>query len=293
MKLGYPCININIGCIANSTFRLSSYSKERLIETVENNLDCLEKILNYNLKNNFLFFRLSSKIIPFASHPICKFNWQKYFKKKFKNIGKFINKNKMRISMHPDQFVLINALKKDIVNRSIKELEYHCDVLDLMDLDKTAKIQIHVGGVYGDKKKAIERFCKNYEKLTFKIRKRLAIENDEKSYNLKDCLLINKLIKIPVIFDTLHHEIFNNGETFRQAIIMASKTWNENDGILMIDYSNQAKESKKGKHSKSINTKKFEEFLNQTKGLKFDIMLEIKDKEKSAKKATAVLKKFF
>jgi len=148
VKIGYPCINTRIGCTANSTFRLKNYSKENLIEKVTNNLNCLRKILEFNAKNNLLFFRISSDLVPFASHPVCRFDWVKHFKREFKEIGDYIKKNNIRISMHPDQFVLINAKDKDIVKRSIKELDYHCSVLDAMGLDGSAKVQIHVGGVY-------------------------------------------------------------------------------------------------------------------------------------------------
>jgi UV DNA damage endonuclease len=140
MKLGYPCINRGIGCTANSTFRLASYSEERLIQTVQNNLDCLTTILNYNVQQGFMFFRISSDVIPFASHPVCTFDWAAHFSPQLKNIGAFIRKHNIRISMHPDQFVLINALKEDVVERSVRELEYHCTLLDEMDLDSTAKM---------------------------------------------------------------------------------------------------------------------------------------------------------
>ena len=91
MKLGYPCINRSIGCTANSTFRLANYSKENMIEKVSNNLNCLEKILEYNVKHDLMFFRISSDVIPFASHPICKFDWKKYFKTEFKKLGEYNN----------------------------------------------------------------------------------------------------------------------------------------------------------------------------------------------------------
>lgn len=290
MKLGYPCINRSIGCTANSTFRLASYSEELLIEKVGNNLSCLERILEYNIKHGFLFFRISSDLVPFASHPVCKFDWAGHFRKDFTRIGKYIKKNKMRISMHPDQFVLINTPKKDVLERSIKELEYHCKILDSMKLDSTAKIQIHVGGLYGDRETAIARFVNRYKKLPKTVKKRLAIENDDRLFSLKDCLEVHKKTGIPVIFDSFHHECLNNGESFSHAVKAAAKTWKKKDGILMTDYSSQKKGARKGTHVYRINTRHFRKFINETKGQDFDVMLEIKDKEESALKAINILK---
>ncbi|KAB2835325.1 MAG: UV DNA damage repair endonuclease UvsE [Candidatus Brocadia sp.] len=289
MKIGYPCINRSIGCTANSTFRLASYSRENLISKVENNLSCLRKILEFNVRHGLLFFRISSDLVPFASHPICRFDWLNHFKTEFKEIGAFIRKNDLRISMHPDQFVLINAKESDIVKRSIKELEYHCDLLDALGLDKTARVQIHVGGVYGDKDKSMQRFIREYGKLGMKIKKRLVIENDDKLYSVKDCLAISNETGIPVLFDNFHHQCLNHGETNREALIIAKNTWKNSDGPLMVDYSSQKKGTRKGTHTEHITMRLFRQFLAETAGLDFDIMLEIKDKEKSALKVIKAL----
>ncbi|MGE0792598.1 MAG: UV DNA damage repair endonuclease UvsE [Candidatus Woesearchaeota archaeon] len=288
MKIGYACINTQIGCSTNSTFRLKNFTKENFIEKVSNNLSCLKEILKFNLKNNLLFYRISSAIIPFASHEVCKIDWVKYFKKDFKEIGKFINENKLRVSMHPDQFVIINAKDENIVKKSIAELKYHCDFLDALNVDESCKVQIHIGGVYGDKTSAIKRFIENYKKLPNKIKKRLVIENDHRSYSLKDCLIVNKATNIPLVYDSYHHECLNNGETFKESISKAIKTWQKKDGNLMVDYSNEG--DKKGNHSKHIDLKKFKEFLKETKQFDFDITLEVKDKEKSALEAIKCLK---
>ncbi|MCC7570760.1 UV DNA damage repair endonuclease UvsE [Candidatus Micrarchaeota archaeon] len=285
MRIGYPCINLGLNCTPNKTFRLANYSNETLIRKIEENLECLKKTLEFNFENKLMFFRIGSGLVPFASHPICKFNWQDYFKKEFENIGKYIKKNKIRISMHPDQFVLINALDKKIVERSVAELEYHCKILDLMKLNKTAKIQMHVGGVYGDRETSIKRFISEYEKLPPNIKKRLVVENDDRSYSLKDCLMISNDIGIPVVFDVFHHSCINNHEPVKQAIEMASKTWKKSDGVLMVDYSTQKINGRRCSHTEHIDIKHFKNFLKQTRGLDFDIMLEIKDKEKSALKA--------
>jgi UV DNA damage endonuclease len=85
--VGYPCINKSIEHHSRSTFRLASYSESRLIQTVRDNLTHLDKILKYNVENQSLFFRISSDLVPFASHPICKLNWVNHFKLEFRQLG--------------------------------------------------------------------------------------------------------------------------------------------------------------------------------------------------------------
>jgi len=243
--------------------------------------------LQFNLEQRLFFFRISSDLVPFASHPINKFNWQKYFQEEFEEIGKFIITNRMRISMHPDQFTLINSIKEDIFERSKNELKYHVEILDLLKLDTSAKIQIHVGGAYGDKEKSTERFVKRFSELDDSIIRRLVIENDDKTYDLNDCLKINAQTQIPILFDVFHHKLNNStAQATDEAIKFARKTWNEKrDGIPMVDYSSQEPNGLSRQHSETINTEDFSLFLKQSDPFDFDVMLEIKDKEKSAIKA--------
>jgi UV DNA damage endonuclease len=301
MKIGYPCINNSIPHTSPSTFRLASYSESKLVQTVKDNLVHLDRILRYNVENNLLFFRISSDLIPFASHPICKLNWCTVFKSEFEQIGDYIKQHNIRVSMHPDQFVILNSPNSAILKNSINELRYHCKILDAMRLDTTAKVQIHVGGVYGNKIKAIERFVKNYKNddlINDVIKRRLIIENDDHLFNLMDCLDINKHTGIPIVFDSFHHELFCNGEPLRAALHNATLTWNMKvDGSPMVDYSShnstvnrKDSKSRKGRHAETIDETSFKKFLKETEGLDFDIMLEIKDKEKSALEGLKVLK---
>ncbi len=285
MKLGYPCINRSIGCAADKKFRLASYSEDKLISTVRNNLDCLRKILEYNVASGFFFFRISSDTVPFASHPVCQLDWPHYFSKQLSETGKFINENDIRISMHPDQFILLNSPDEIITQRSISELEYHATLLDSMNLGPSAKIQIHVGGVYKNREKAMQRFVDRYDQLPLKIKKRLVIENDDRSYPLSDCLTLHSSCSIPIIFDNLHHECLNTGETLQEALAAATRTWTQSDGLPMIDYSSQQPGERKGRHTNTIDVEHFRNFLEKSRALDFDIMLEIKDKEKSAHRA--------
>jgi UV DNA damage endonuclease len=258
MRIGYPCINRSIGCTPSRTFRLASYSEKRMRETVKANLDCLGTILSYNGDHGMLFFRITSDMVPFASHPVCIFPWQKHFADEFLAVGEYMRKHRFRISMHPDQFVLLNAL------------------------DNSAKLQIHVGGVYGDKTASMERFADNYERIDYSVRRRLVIENDERLYTISDCLTLNERTGIPVLVDFFHHAINNNGEKIVDLLEQVNETWKTHDGIPMADYSSQQAGKRVGAHAESINQNDFRSFLQSTVPFDMDIMLEIKDKEKSA-----------
>jgi UV DNA damage endonuclease len=157
MKIGYPCINNNIPRTYPSNFKLATYSENKLIQTVRGNLIHLSQILDYNVNHGLLFFRISSDLIPFASHPICKLNWLELFQPEFERIGIFIRNHNIRVSMHPNQFVILNSPNNTIIKNSINELKYHCKVLDAMRLDGTAKVQIRVGEAYGNKIEALTR----------------------------------------------------------------------------------------------------------------------------------------
>ncbi len=154
-----------------------------------------------------------------------------------------------------------------------------------MELDTSARIQIHVGGVYGDKKKSMEKFVERFESLDEEIKRRLVIENDDKSYSLKDCIKIHGVIGIPVLFDRLHHEVNNSGETILEAFELFQNTWEKKDGLPMVDYSSQRSGKRQGEHAETLDLDNFKDFLEGTRPFDYDLMLEIKDKEQSALRA--------
>ena len=289
MKIGYPCINRSIGCSSNKKFRLANFTEEKFNETVTNNLNCLNKIIDYNVEHKMLFLRISSETIPFASHEICNLDWKKIFKNELENIGMKLKEKKFRVSMHPGQFTLLNSPNEKIVEKSLAELDYHADFLNAMELDNTAKIQIHVGGVYGDKDSAIKRFISTFGIASNKIKSRLAIENDDYHYSVKDCLRINKKTKIPIILDNLHLECLNDGESLIEAYDMIKTTWSEEDGIPMLDYSSQEKDARIGKHTEHLDPEHFKKFIDIMHNQEFDLMFEIKDKERSVLEAQRII----
>lgn len=292
MKLGYPCLGSNLPWQGSKTFRLASYSPERLHEAVQYNISTLEKTLEWNRSQGLLFFRISSDLVPFASHPVNQYPWADVFAGQFRRIGQWIRGHDMRMSMHPDQFVLINSPTEDIFQRSVAELEYHARVLDAFGLDQTHKMQIHVGGVYGDKEASIQRFIERYALLSPEVKRRLVIENDDRLYTFADCQRLHEATGVPILFDSFHHELNNDGTSLRDTFPQFLATWAPQDGVPMMDYSSQECGKRVGTHCTAIDLNDFRRVLALADGYDFDLMLEIKNKELSACEAYPVLAEF-
>ena len=193
--------------------------------------------------------------------------------------------------MHPGQYTILNSPNEHVVKNAIIDLKYHSDFLDSIGTDSTSKIVLHIGGIYGDKNIAIKRFINNFQKLDNQIKKRLVIENDDKSYNINDVLEISKIINIPVVYDNLHNKVNNYDESKSDLywIKKCSSTWKKEDGKQKIHYSEQDIEKRQGSHSTSINEKKFLKFYNIVRNINLDIMLEVKDKDLSAIKCIKLI----
>ncbi len=278
-------------CSAASTFRLASYSEERLVAAVAANLACLRRLLEWNVSQGLYFFRMGSGIVPFGSHEINAYPWQTHFGPEFRALGEYIKQQELRVSFHPDQFVVLNSPDPGIVRRSIDELVYQGSMLDLMGLDGTAKLQIHVGGLYGDRELALSRFAAVHAALPAAVRARVVVENDDRLFSLRDCLHLHERTGVPILFDNFHHECLHHGEPMAGALRLAAATWHPvADGVPMMDYSSQAPAERRGKHTPSLVEELFRNFVTELHGLDFDIMFEIKDKEASALRALAVLR---
>lgn len=288
MRIGYPCINLSMDCRPSRTFRLASLSWERLRETVAGNLACLERIVRWNAERGLLFLRIVSDLIPLASHPANRFPWDQEFAADFARIGDLIRSVGMRISMHPGQYTVLNSPRPETVAAAVAELAYHTRVLDLLGLDRTAKIQIHLGGQYGDKRAAMERFIREVRRLDVRIRNRLVLENDERLYNLDDCLEVSAAVGIPVVLDVFHWELNPDRRTLSEALAAAGATWEPEDGLPIVDYSSPLPNGRFGSHAYALDEAHFRRFLEESRPHDFDLMLEVKDKERSALRALEI-----
>jgi UV DNA damage endonuclease len=290
IRLGYACINTKLDA-PNRTCRLKNATPEKILELASANVEALQPIFAWNAAHGIELFRLTSDLIPFGSHPINTLSWWRILKSQFARLGEFIVNNRLRVSMHPGQFTILNSLRREVVANSVKELEYHTAVLDALGVDNTHKIVIHLGGIYQDKRESLSRFIDNCKRLDSRIRARLVIENDERCYTVADALGAAKAIGVPVVFDVFHH-IWNpalEALPVRSIIELAAKTWRKRDGRVKIHYSNQWPGGPPGAHSKSINIEKFLRFYDTIDDLELDIMLEVKDKQQSVLKLSRAL----
>jgi len=286
MAIGYACKVIGVPCTGLKGLMLKNASEGLLGSTIAHNLKALGHILEYNISKGIGLFRISSDIIPFGSHPSNTLEWWKAFEEELKGLGIVIKASGLRVSMHPGQYTVLNSPDEAVVARGVRDLVYHTRFLDALGVDRSNKIVLHIGGVYGDKVGATMRFKDNWSQLPEEVRQRLIIENDEKCFSAEDVLCIGQQLGIPVVFDNLHHGINPSREQLDETSwIKAYKaTWKPVDGRQKIHYSQQKTSGPKGAHSDTIHISPFLEFHERIKELKPDIMLEVKDKNISALK---------
>ena len=284
MSIGYACLNIGTPNTNIRSVTQRNATPEKLAEVTAYNLAALEKMIDYNRKNGIKLFRISSDLIPFGSSPVNALPWWDIHAEAFQHIGAKIRKSGMRVSFHPGQYTVLNSPDEDVVARAILDLAYHAKMLECLGVDNQHKIVLHVGGIYGDKKEALERFEQNFRRLPEAVRNRLIIENDDRLYNIEEVLELAHRLQIPAVYDNLHHAITPppSGGTDPYWITEAKKTWKAADGNQKIHYSQQAPGKRPGAHTDTIDLKTFLTFHEQLEDKLIDIMLEVKDKNLSA-----------
>lgn len=296
MSIGYACHTIGVPNTDQKSCLMKNASEPKLADLIAHNLSALEKTIDYNIENKIRLFRISSDLIPFGSSSVNNLPWWDLFATQFSTIGKKIRTNSMRVSMHPGQYTVLNSPVLEVVKRAINDLNYHAQVMESLGVGTEHKIVLHIGGIYNDKKQAIKRFITNYRQLEEAVKGRLVLENDDKSYTIKDVLEIGRILNAPVIFDNLHHEI-NSWDKEKDNLYWINecrKTWKEKDGNQKVHYSQQDPLKKLGSHSKSIRINEFMNYYESLEREDLDIMLEVKDKNLSAIKCincTSVNKK--
>ncbi|MGM9849967.1 MAG: UV DNA damage repair endonuclease UvsE [Bacilli bacterium] len=291
LRLGYVALPKTINITSSHTITYTNYEKDenkekRLYEIIEKNLNNLEQILIYNIKNNIHFYRMSSAIFPLATHP--KVNYDiKIFKEKLEKIGNLIKNNNMRVDIHLDQFCVLNSANKDVVNSTINIIKFYKNMLDTMKL-KTYMI-MHVGSNAFGKQNSITRFINNFNKLDNETKNMIILENDDKIFNIKDVLYICKKINIPMVLDYHHHKCNNDNIKLEEYIEEIFNTWKTTPKVHLSSPKNK-KEFRT--HNDYINIDDFIEFESIIKNINrdVDIMIEAKEKDNALFKLVRELK---
>ena len=292
MNLGYACINMTLGSQKPKVTTNRSMIKRTFLEKgVEyagelslQNVRDLFTILEWNNQQNIKCFRLSSDLFPWASeYGIENSPYYKRIETILQACGKYAMDNGIRITSHPGPFNVLVSPRENVVENTITDLELHGKVFDMMGLSRTPynKLNIHCNGVYGDKISAMDRFCKNFEKLSPAVQGRLTVENDDKAsmYSVKDLMYIHERIGIPIVFDYHHHKFCTGNLTEEKALKLAANTWSAIKPVVHYSESKSLHENndllKPQAHSDYINE------IPNTYGLDVDIMVEAKAKELS------------
>lgn len=294
-RIGYACINTSIEKNFKDCRLNSIYTKgiDFLKDIILSNLKLTEDTLLWNVSNNILLYRATSKLIPFSTHQdiLRDFSFRWYEDEDILaalyKIKTVVISNSFRLTMHPDQFTVLNSPSEDIVKNAISNLKYHKDLLELMG---GSDLIIHTGGVYGDKPSAISRFISTYNSLEEDIKKYLRLENDDVSYTLEDVLSISKECGIPILLDIHHHNCKNNG-TFNITKLLPNiiHSWNKTGLIPKCHISSGIESFKDKRHDEFISPSDFYAFCDLVKDTTVDLMVEAKGKEQAVLKLKKLL----
>ena len=291
MKLGYACINSTLqaagGITTNRGMRQKTFNERGLpyvSELALQNVKDLENIVKWNEEMGIKLFRMSSDLFP----------WMTFYEFEqlpdypmidvyLKNIGALAEKYGQRLTFHPSHFNALGSPNPVVVEKAINELNKHGEIMDLMGLSATVynKINIHVGGAYGDKKATLNRWCDNFNKLNDSTKSRLTIENDDKAnmYSVGELYWgIHKVVGIPIVFDYYHHKFCTGGLSEQEALNVAISTWPK-DITPCCHYS----ESRRKEHlDESIRAQAHSDRITgiiESYGLDIDVVVEAKHKE--------------
>ena len=257
--------------------------KEKIIQNLKDTL----LMIDWNEENGIKVLRLSSELFPHKSNPkVVDYDFD-FAKDLLKQIGDKAKSYNHRITFHPGQYNVVGTPSEDMFQKTIWDLKYHADVLDLMGMGDDSVMVVHGGGVYGNKEETLDRWCEQFKKLPENVQKRLVLENCEKCFSIEDCLKVSKKINIPVVFDTHHYECYNilhPDEKFNPAseyIEEILDSWKRRNIKPKFHVSEQGS-GKCGHHSDYIEV--IPEYLLEIPekyGVNIDIMIEAKKKELS------------
>lgn len=286
VRLGYACISKTIEETTSSTYTYTNYQKEKnnqkLERIIRNNLESLDKILDYNIKNNIHFYRMSSKLIPLATKDDVIFDYITKYRDIYHKLSAKIKNSKMRVDFHPDQFCVLNSTRKEVVENTMEILKYHLNILTALDIRHKVLV-LHIGSNILGKKNSLTRFIHNFNQLDKEIRDAIVIENDDKVFTIEDCLFLNRKLNIPIVLDYHHHLCNHSDIDIKKYIKEIFSTWKKTNPKVHFSSPKSKLKKQIRSHHDYIDSDSFIKFIELIKHLDFniDIMIEAKQKDEA------------
>lgn len=274
--LGFYCSTSDNRLSTNHRVRLRGLNEEKLMRTFRRNLEDLMKLLELSRSMGLTIFRLGSNFIPFASHPAFNPGWLEIIERILKEKAAVVRSYGIRLTMHPGQHVVLNSPDENVVKRSLAELKYHFWVLDVLEMGSESIVVVHVGGSYGDKRRAVKRLEEVAVNNEWLLR-RLALENDERSYTASEVIEIASALGIPAVFDYYHHLL--NPSRFDVDELLS--TWG---GITPEIHISSAPRGhhRFGEHGEYVSIRDFKNLVSLfSEAQTIDVIVEAKKKEKA------------
>ncbi|MDD3341273.1 MAG: UV DNA damage repair endonuclease UvsE [Bacilli bacterium] len=266
-------------------------NKEKLHDIIVYNLKNTIEILKYNIKNDVHFYRMTSNLIPLATKDDVEFNYITPYLSYYQEIASIIEKNKMRIDMHPDQYVVLNSTREEVKENAKQILYYHASLLNALRIQNPLLV-LHAGSSVLGKQNSLKRFINTFKTLPEEIGKMIAIENDDKTFDIKDVLYLCETLHLRMILD-YHHYICNTGGlAIKDYYKRIFATWKQE--TPKMHFSSPKNKTKKDmrSHHDYIDADAFIAFLESVKNfdIDLDIMLEAKEKDMALFKLVRELK---
>lgn len=285
IRYGFACKTIGVPGADLNGLTLARATPENMLAVCRRNLRALETMLRYCATARIPLMRISSDVVPLASHPQNTFDWRARLHDELAGLRAVLAETGIRVSMHPGQYTVLNSPRQEVVERAVDDLVFHADFLDALGADGSARIVLHLGGGYGCKASAIQRLAENLLALPPHVLTRISLENDERTFTIEDALRICEQCGLPAIFDVFHHSL-NSPATgaLEYWLDRTEDTWTPRHGRPKLHYSQQLAGGRPGMHSRTIAMRDFLKFHHSLGQREMDVMLEVKDKNLSAVK---------
>ncbi|SDL69517.1 UV DNA damage repair endonuclease UvsE [Sediminibacillus halophilus] len=278
-----------------SQLRDREAAKRKLERIAKSNIHNCLRLLKHNKALDISFFRLSSRLIPLATHEeLVDWDYYRELEEDLQQLGEYATANEMRVDFHPDHFVVLNSPKEEILKVSVKTLRYHHRLLTGMKVPPKHRCVLHTGGVYGDKEKALERFIDNWGRMNKELQQMILLENDDKTFTIKDVLYLSEKLGIPAVFD-LHHHLANHHEAdWFSDWPRILETWKTSSLPVKIHFSSPKNEKNFRHHADYVDANMVFKFAQQVSGTtaQVDCMIEAKQKDNALIRLVQDLKKF-